>query len=97
MRQIQEKEKAIKFLIDRTKKHLYEAYGKLDAEQPAKDCVDVSIYLINKVSEEMEKYMQLMSNRMQHYSNVASMLSEKMSKFSEEIRNLQDDEEECQN
>lgn len=94
MKQIQEKENAIRFLVDRIKKHLYEAFGKLDADQPAKDCVDITIYLVNKIEEEINAYTKLMANRMQHYSNVASMLAEKMSKFSEEIRNLEDGNEE---
>lgn len=94
MRQIQDKENAIRFLIDRTKKHMMEAFGKLDAEQPAKNCVDISIYLIDKLSEEINAYTKLMANRMQHYSNVASMLAEKMSKFSQEIKDLRDDEQE---
>lgn len=93
MRQIQDKENAIRFLIDRIKKHLYEAFGKLEAEQPAKNCVDISIYLVDRMAEEINSYTKLMANRMQHYANVASMLSEKMSKFSEEIRNLEDNEE----
>lgn len=93
MKQIEEKEKAIRFLVDRIKKHLYEAFGKLESEQPAKDCVDITIYLVNKIEEEINAYTKLMANRMQHYSNVASMLSEKMSKFSEEIRNLENDDE----
>lgn len=93
MKQIEEKEKAIKFLVDRIKKHLYEAFNKLDATEPAKDCVDISIRLVDRVTEEINAYTKLMSNRMQHYSNVASMLAEKMSKFSEEIKNLENDEE----
>lgn len=76
MKQIEEKEKAIRFLVDRIKKHLYEAFGKLDAAEPAKDCVDITIYLVNKIEDEINEYTKLMSNRMQHYSKVASMLAE---------------------
>lgn len=92
MKRIQEKEKAISFLVDRIKKHLHEAFNKLDATEPAKDCVDISIRLVDRMAEEINSYTKLMANRMQHYANVASMLSEKMSKFSDEIKNLEDDE-----
>ena len=88
MRRIQEKETAIKFLIDRIKKHMVEAYNSLENTSPAKNCVDISIYLTKKVEEEMNDYISLLSNRMQHYSNVASMLAERMSKFSQEISDL---------
>lgn len=93
MKHIQDKEFAIKFLLERVKKHAREAFNQTNADEPAKNCIDISLVLLDRVEKEIDEYTTLLARRMQHYSNVASMLAEKMSMFSTEIQEWKNQEE----
>lgn len=93
MKQIQDKEYAIKYLLGRVKKHIREAYDQTTAYDASRNCIDISILLLERVEEEINEYTNLLARRMQHYSNVASILAEKMSTFSNEIQEWKEQEE----
>lgn len=70
-----------------------EAFNTLDKYEPAKNCVDVSILIIDRLEKEIDEYTSLLANRLHHYSNVAATLADRMSRFSREIEDWKEEQE----
>lgn len=95
MKLIQDKEYAIKFLLARARKHMTEAFNKLDSFTEGKNCVDISIILLDRIEKEIDEYTKLLAHRLHHYSNVAANLSDRMSRFSDEINAWKEEQEQA--